>query len=212
MEVLKDLGIEGAYLFAGWGFTPDTDFAEIYVPRDPDLGAKILAGCEDVVAAAEKGLLPTNSNVADPEVLQRSNATLYGGISPTLPAKEFKGVRKEKMLEKLSEINEQLKQGRSSLKKIRDGHVTEEEKDIADRQRELEKEKQLILDKILEASKDNDGAFLKGKENDYTVNVSRDFGVDKSSKEFLKENYPEAYEALRQLSPKVNVNVKKRAK
>lgn len=216
----KILNMDGAF-FAVWNkeSLDEKNFRVIWFPC-PDDHDKVMDKVQKIVDDAAKGIIPDDRKIAVNQKGRRTTQEkIFSRLDPDLKPVQVSDEMKP-VLEKIEELFNQKEEQEKKVAEVERTFL--DEKNKAERERKAAgKDERKVLQEIEEQIADicasnilpvmQNGSTLVYQDGSDTleIDLERKLSFTKNEKNFLKENYPEAWEALNAFNPKFEYSFKR---
>ena len=217
------LGMDGAF-FCVWNkeSLDDKNFRVLWYPCPKDHD-KVLDRVQKIAEDAQKGIVPSDKGrVLSPKQRAKSFEKQFSRLDPDLkPIKASEELKN--VFSRLEELNTMRKAKDTEAKAIKRPFM--DEKNKADREgkaaaKDLTKEVdtlskeigEICASSILPLIQAGSCAYIEDGEDVVEISVKRGLSFDESAKRFLREKYPDAWEALNAFKPTYSWDIERKAK
>ena len=190
--------IDGAVIMASIGNNKVDDYAQVYVPYDPEYGQHLLDTCQKVFDQIKAGKLPKVEDCADRVAAAEYLDKLYYKVNEKKALAKLKNSKWEDRFEQVRELDEEIDRIKASVEKEKE-LVNKAETQI----RNLSRQRRAILLEPIEDIKDRKGYYYSDEYgNTHIVRFEQEMVWDYVTKQFFRKNAPEVYAEAEKLFSK----------
>lgn len=198
--------LDRCYVLAWSGVRSMSAFAQIEVLLNDEYATNLLEAAEKFVDDTVRGIRYEATDIENTDLILKEAAEMY----PTAKSdaeiielgKDFDDVFSElnDLVDKQEALTAEIKAKEAEFKKT----VESQTKELKEIEKAISQRHGMILDKV---AANNGGTYTSADGTKWKATVKRDFSFDKEVKEYFKENFKKAWDAVTSKKAKVTIKV-----
>lgn len=204
------LGINKCYLLANDRNGQKENFVALEIEADADFAEMVLDECEQFVEDTVNGIVFSSKEAGSRiDIVKDENSALYGIKVPGAPSEVMLDKSSVSRFNSLQKIDDEIK-ALKDLMKADEEALKQKYKQENQRIKNLEEEKDKILNDFVEDINIADKGVLKTEDAIYSVDLKRDFSFNAGVKRYFQNTYPDVWEDISTKEPNLKVSWKKK--